>query len=313
MAARSIAALSLSFGLVNIPVKLYSATEASASIGFNLLAPNGSRVKQQYVAADTGKVVERKDMIRGYEFEKDRYITFRPEELKALEEGASHLIEIVAFVPERSVDPIYYDKAYYLAPDKRGGKPYSLLREAMLKTGRCALARWSWKSKQYTVQVRANDDGLVLQQLLYAEEVRSMGELGVELVDVSPSELALATQLIGQISQERYDPGQFKDEEHARVLAAIDSKIAGNQIVEAAPVEASAGGQVIDLMDALKASLGKRPAADAPKAASKPGKATRAATAEIIPATVLRERKPARTVAPEVATTPARPKARAKR
>lgn len=315
MAARSIAALSLSFGLVNIPVKLYSATEASASIGFNLLAPNGSRVKQQYVAADTGGVVERKDMIRGYEFEKDRYITFKPEELKALEEGASHLIEIVAFVPEKSVDPIYYDKAYYLAPDRRGGKPYSLLREAMLKTGRCALARWSWKSKQYTVQVRANEDGLVLQQLLYAEEVRPMSELGVELVDVSASELSLATQLIGQISQENYDASQFKDDEHARVLAAIDRKIAGNEIVEAAPVEAGGGGgQVIDLMDALKASLGKRPNAEAePKPAAKPAKATKAATAEIIPASVLKERRPAKTVTPNTEATPARAKTRAKK
>lgn len=312
MAARSIAALSLSFGLVNIPVKLYSATEASASIGFNLLAPNGSRVKQQYVSVDEGKVVERKDMIRGYEFEKDRYITFKPEELKVLEEGASPLIEIVAFVPEQSVDPIYYDKAYYLAPDKRGGKPYSLLRDAMLKTGRCALARWSWKSKQYTVQVRANDDGLVLQQLLYAEEVRPMSELGVELVDVSASELTLATQLIEQISQDAYDPAQFKDEEHARVLAAIDRKIAGGQIVEATPAETPAGGQVIDLMDALKASLGRKPVAATKKPPAKVARTSKTGSAEVIPVPI-KERKPPRRATPEPVSAAAPTKSRTKR
>jgi len=309
MAARSIAALSLSFGLVNIPVKLYSATESSAAIGFNLLAPDGSRVKQQYVSVADGHVVERKDMIRGYEFEKDRYITFKPEELKALEEGANHVVEIVAFVPDKAVDPIYFDKAYFLAPDKRGGKPYSLLREAMLKTGRCALARWSWKSKQYVVQIRAGDDGLVLQQLLYAEEVRSMAELGVELVDVSASELTLATQLIDQISRDTYEPAEFKDDERERVLAAIDRKIAGKQIIEATPVEAASSGQVIDLMDALKASLAKRPAATAkpPARTAKPK-----ASAEIIPAAALKERKPPRRAAAvaEPAAAPARTRAR---
>ena len=313
MAARSIAALSLSFGLVNIPVKLYSATEASAAIGFNLLAPDGARVRQQYVSSKDGKVVERKDMIKGYEFEKDSYVTFKPEELKALEEGASHIVEIVAFVPDQAVDPIYYDKAYFLAPDKRGAKPYSLLREAMLKSGRCALARWSWKSKQYVVQVRAGDDGLVLQQLLYAEEVRSMKELDVELVDVSQAELTLAMQLIDQISQDSYDPAEFKDEERGRVLAAIDAKIAGKQIVQATPVEAATGAQVIDLMDALKASLGKRPTA-AVKPPAKVAKApVRQSTAEIIPASALKERKPARRAAPEVAAAPAAARSRARK
>ena len=292
MAARSIASLSLSFGLVNIPVKLYSATESSAAIGFNLLAPDGSRVKQQYVSAADGKVVERRDMIRGYEFEKDRYITFKPDELKALEEGATHIVDIVAFVPAGTVDPIYFDKPYLLAPDKRGAKPYSLLREAMLKTGRCALARWSWKAKQYVVQVRASDDGLVLQQLLYSEEVRSMKELDVELVDVSTAELTLATQLIEQIAQDRYEPAEFKDEERARVLAAIDEKIVGKQIIEAAPAEVAAGGQVIDLMDALRASLGSGRAA---KSSAKPTK-----SADVIPAEVIANRKPARRTAKPV-------------
>jgi DNA end-binding protein Ku len=155
MPARSLASLTLGFGLVSIPVKVYSATESSATVRFNLLSKDGSRLKQQYVSEKDGTVVDRADMVKGYEFEKGRYVLFSPDELKALQESPSQTIDIVAFIPERAVDPIYYDKAYFLAPDKRGGKPYTLLMEAMRKSGRCALARWAWKGKQYVVQVRA--------------------------------------------------------------------------------------------------------------------------------------------------------------
>jgi DNA end-binding protein Ku len=298
MAARSIASLSLSFGLVNIPVKLYSATESSGTVRFNLLAQDGSRLKQQYVSEKTGKVVERSEMVKGYEFEKDHFVLFTPEELKALDEAASHVIDIVAFVPEKSVDPIYYDKAYFLAPDKRGGKPYALLGAAMRESGRCALARWSWKAKQYVVQIRAAEDGLVLQQLLYADEVRSLKDLGIEHAEVSKAELALAMQLIDQITQDEYDPTQFKDEEKARVLEAIDKKIAGQQVVASARDEQpAAGAQVIDLMEALRASLGPRGA----KGAAKP------ATAEA-PA-----KKPAAKAAAPVEAEPALPVRKAAR
>ena len=289
MAARSIASLTLSFGLVSIPVKLYSATESASSVRFNLLAKDGSRLKQQYVSDRDGKVVERADMVKGYEFEKDRFVLFTAEELKALDEAASHVVDIVAFVPEKSVDPIYYDKAYYLAPDKRGGKPYALLMAAMRQSGRCALARWSTKGKQHVVQVRPSEDGLVLQQLLYAEEVRSMKDLAIEQVDVAPAELTLALQLIEQIAQDSYDPAAFKDEEKQRVLAAIDRKIAGQQVVDAAPTEAATSAQVIDLMDALRASLSQRPA--------KKAGAAKAEATPALPAEGLKERKGARCAA----------------
>jgi DNA end-binding protein Ku len=274
MAARSLASLSLSFGLVSIPVKVYSATESAAGIGFNLLHKCGSRVKQQYICIKENIPVERADMVKGYEFDKDRYVMFEPAELKALEEGSRHTIDIVSFVPLATVDPIYYDKAYYLAPDKRGAKPYGLLMEAMKKSGRCALATWAWKGKQYVVQVRPGDDGLILQQLLYADEVRSMKELQVEHADVQPSELGLALQLIEQISTDSYDPKAFKDEEKARIQAAIDEKIAGKQIVVNEERAAPAGAQVIDLMEALRASLGSK------KAAAKPAPAAAPAAAE---------------------------------
>ncbi|WP_137887718.1 Ku protein [Pseudomonas sp. 2FE] len=268
MAARSIASLSLSFGLVSIPVKLYpaTATESENAIHFNFLCKDGSHVKQQYISELTGKPVGRADMVKGYEFEKDRYVTFTPDELKVLEEGASPVVEIVAFIPVQAVDPIYYDKAYYLAPDKRGGKPYNLLKDAMLKTGRCAVAKWASKGKTHMVQVRPAADGMIFQQLLFADEVRSLADLHVEQVDVSEAELTLAIQLIEQVAEDGYDPRQYGDEEKKRVLAAIDAKIAGKQIVSPEAGEVTPSGQVIDLMDALRASLAKGGKA---KAASK--------------------------------------------
>jgi DNA end-binding protein Ku len=266
MAARSIASLSLSFGLVSIPVKLYSATESSAAVRFNMLDKDGARLKQQYVSEKDQHVVERAEMVKGYEFEKDRFVIFQPEELKALQESPSHTIDIVAFIPEKAVDPIYYDKAYFLAPDKRGAKPYNLLVEAMRETGRCALATWVWRGKQYVVQVRIGGEGLVLQQLLYASEVRSMKDLEIEKTEVKKPELTLALQLIDQIAEDSYDPTAYKDEEKQRIEAAIDEKIAGKQIAISAEPEPG-GGQVIDLMDALRASLEKKKAAKAPTVA----------------------------------------------
>ncbi|MCW5659116.1 MAG: Ku protein [Burkholderiaceae bacterium] len=304
MAARSIASLTLGFGLVSIPVKLFSATESSANVRFNLLTKDGSRVRQQYISEKDGKVVERAEMVKGYEFEKDKFVLFEPSELKALEEGSSHVVDIVAFVPEKSIDPIYYDKAYMLAPDKRGGKPYALLAEAMRKSGRCALARWSWKTKRYVVQVRPAEDGLMLQQLFFADEVRSLKDLNIEKVDVTQAELDLAMQLIDQIAEDGYDPSAYKDEEKVRVLEAIDRKIAGQQIVAHEEVESPASGQVIDLMEALRASLGKKGGA----AASANGKAARAPEPETIPAGALKERKGVRR-APAAAPAPARARA----
>jgi DNA end-binding protein Ku len=284
MALRSLASLTLSFGLVNIPVRLYSATEASSSVRFNMLADDGSRLKQQYISEKTGQVVERSKMVKGYEFEDDKFVIFTAEELKALDECASHVVEIVAFVPEKTVDPVFYDRAYFLAPDKRGGKPYTLLLDAMRKSGRCALARWTFKGKQYVVQVRSAEDGLVLQQLLYADEVRSLKDLNIEHVDVAASELTLALQLIDQIAQDEYDPSQFKDEEKLRILEAIDRKIAGKQVVASARAEeaSGSGAQVIDLVEALRASLGQR------------SKTKPAAKETAVPASALKERKPAR-------------------
>lgn len=294
MAARSIASLTLSFGLVSIPVKLFSATETASAVKFNMLAKDGSRLKQQYVSERDGKVVERADMVKGYEFEKDRYVLFTAEELKALDQAPTHMVDIVAFVPLASVDPIFYDKAYLLAPDKRGGKPYALLAQAMRDSNRCALAQWASKGKQHVVQIRPADDGLILQQLLYAAEVRSLKELDIEPVDVTKAELQLALQLIDQNAQEAFDPSAFTDHEKERVLAAIDRKIAGQQIVAVEVAESPASGQVIDLMDALRASLDQRPAKVLPLKERKPAKRSEVQAAEApvaAPAPARRARK----------------------
>ena len=303
MAARSIASLSLSFGLVSIPVRLYSATESSAGISFNLLHTCGSRLKQQYLCLKENVPVERSEMMKGYEFEKDRYVMFTPAELKALENAARHTIDIVSFVPLSAIDPIYYDKAYFLAPDKRGAKPYHLLAEAMRESGRCALARWAWKGKEYVVQVRPAEEGLVLQQLLYAAEVRSMKEIDIEKIDVQKPELALALQLIDQISVETYDPTAFVDEEKKRIEAAIDRKIAGNEIAESEAPEPAQQGQIIDLMEALRASLGgKKKAATT---AAPAGAETAAVAAPAAPVEAKQRKGPKRAPAEAPAEAPA--------
>jgi len=319
VAIRSIASLSISFGLVSIPVKVYAATESSAALRFKLLSRGGARVRREYVAdaAEPPLVLEdveteeeapparrgrrpgpdlavaepahspvpRRDerpreapppqpddvaasdrdddergalrpaqIVKGYEFEKDRFVTFTDAELKELAQASRQTIDIVSFIPAAAVDPIHYDKAYFLAPERQGAKPYSLLRAAMATSGRTALAKWAWRAKEYVVQIRPVDGGLVLQQLLYADEVRSIDALRVELVDVGAAELQLALRLIEQTSEDGYHPERFVDEEKQRILAAVERKIAGRTVV-APPARTVPSAQVIDLVAALRASL----------------------------------------------------------
>ena len=260
MAARSIASLTISFGLVSIPVKLFSATEASRAISFNLLHKAcGSRLKQQYLCVKEDVQVPREDMVKGYEFAKDQYVIFTPDELKAMEEAGSHTADITEFVPIASVDPIFFDKAYYLAPDKGGAKPYALLARALRESGRCALGRWAARGKQYIVMIRPVDDGLVMQQLLYATEVRSIKDIEIPQTEVKDAELKLAQLLIEQQASEAFDPSAYTDEVRARIEAAVQKKVEGQEITLADAPE-SGSGQVIDLMEALRASLEKKPA-----------------------------------------------------
>src|SRR6476659_8693303 len=218
MAARSIATLTVSFGLVSIPVRLFSATEASKTISFNMLHKTcGSRLKQQYICLKEEVIVPREDTVKGYEFAKDQYVVFTPEELKAMEEAGTHMADIVEFVPIEAVDPVYFDKAYYLAPDKGGAKPFALLASALRESKRCALGRWAARGKQYIVMIRPVDEGLVMQQLLYAGEVRSIKDIDIPKTPVKDAELKLAKQLIDAQSVDTFDPTSYTDEVAARI------------------------------------------------------------------------------------------------
>jgi DNA end-binding protein Ku len=256
MAARAVGTGSISFGLVSIPVKMYPATQSTSAISFNMLhqPPCGSRLKQQYICAREEVIVPRDEMVKGYEFAKDQYVVFTPAELKALEERASQTIDITEFVPIDQVDPVYYDKPYFLAPEKGGEKAYHLLSEVMKGTGRAALARYAARGKMYLVMIRPSDKGLVMQQLLYADEVRSFADVPMpDVPTVREAELKLAQQLVDQISSDTFEPTKYEDEVKTRVLADIQRKVDGQEIE--AVVEEGAPAQVIDLMEALKASL----------------------------------------------------------
>ena len=273
-ATRSIGSLTVSFGLVAIPVKLFTANQSSNAISFNLLhKEDGSRLKQQYICQKDGAVVERDDMIKGYEFAKDQYVRFTAEEIKALEEVGTHAVEISEFVPIESIDPVYYDKTYYLAPDKGAAKPYALLTEALKQAGRCGVGRWAARGKGYLVILRPIGDVLAMQQLHYAADVRPVSELEVPKPEVKPAELKLARQLIDQQTAEGFDPSAFTDDVRARIQAAIQKKVEGQEISVAEGPEESGGGKVIDLMEALRASLEKTESAKASAAQLGPRKA----------------------------------------
>src|SRR5262245_20260787 len=209
-APRSIGSLTISFGLVAIPVKLFTATQSTGQISFNLLHKEcGSRLRQQYVCLKDGEIVERDDIVKGYEFAKDQYVAFTPEEIKALEEVGTHAVEIAEFVPIEAVDPVYFDKTYYLSPDKGAAKPYALLNEALKQSKRCAVGRWAARGKAYLVVLRPIGDVLTMQQLHFSTDVRPSTEVEVPKPDVKPQELKLANQLIDQQAAESFDPTAY--------------------------------------------------------------------------------------------------------
>ncbi|MCL4817597.1 MAG: Ku protein [Vicinamibacteria bacterium] len=262
MPPRPLASGTISFGMVSIPVNLYAATESKAAISFNLLHGKcKGRLKQQYVCPKDGnEVVPRADMVKGYEFAKDQYVTFTDDEIKSMQQEANRLIEIAEFVPAAAVDALYFDGAYYVGPDKGADRAYRLLAAAMEKTGRCALARWAARGKQYLVLLRPMGRGLVMQQLLYADEVRGMDEIPTGESEVKEAELGLAVQLVEQIAADRFRPEAYEDEVRKRMQAAIERKVAGQEVAMAPEPKKA---EIVDLMEALKASLAARAAAAA--------------------------------------------------
>ncbi|HME91432.1 MAG TPA: Ku protein [Myxococcaceae bacterium] len=257
MSARAISTGTVSFGLVSIPVKLYSTNQSSSGISFNLLHRKcNNRLKQQYICPKDNETVSRDEMVKGYEFAKDQYVVFTDEELKAIEEAASKAIEIAEFVPAEKVDPIYFEGAYYLGPDKGGDRAFRLLVEAMRQTRQCAVAKHISRGKQSLVLVRPFENGLIMQQLRYADEVRPFSEIPIGEAEVRDAELKLAMQFVGQLATDSFKPEKYEDEYRKRLQEIIDRKAQG-QAVTLAPAEAPQG-QIIDLMEALKASLGQQ-------------------------------------------------------
>ncbi len=250
----------ISFGLVSIPIKLYTSA-SSQSVAFNLLhAKDGSRVRQQYVCPLDNEVVERGDLVKGFEFAKDQYVRVTDAELKALEGEASKIIDIAEFVPLDRVDPIYFEKTYYLGPDKGGEKAYRLLAEAMAKSDRVALAKFVMRGKETLVLIRAAQGGLMLHTMYFADEVRDFGEIDKGAsAKVREGELDLAVKLLGELANDAFEPERYADEYRQRVLNLVQTKVEGKEVVAAAP--RAERGHVIDLMEALKTSLAERAAA----------------------------------------------------
>jgi DNA end-binding protein Ku len=265
----------ISFGLVSIPVKLYSAAESKAALAFNQIhKKDGARVKQQLVSSRSGEVVPREEIVKGYEFAKDQYVLFEAEELKALEAAATHTIDITEFLKAEQVERRYLDKVYYLGTDKGGARAYKLLAQVLVDTGRVAIGKYAARGKQYLVMVRPMENGLVMEQLHYPDELRAFSEVPVEDATVKPAELKLATQLVEQAASDEFKPELYKDEVRERMLALIQRKVEGEDITLAPTAEPE--HKIIDIMEALKASLAagnsRKPAqaAEEKKAAAKP-------------------------------------------
>jgi DNA end-binding protein Ku len=257
MPARTIGSATISFGLVSVPVNLFSSSESAATVSFNMLHSTcGSRLKQQYVCSKEGSVVEKDETCKGYEFAKGQYVRFTGEEIKALDEKATNAIDIAEFVPLAAVDRIYLDKVYYLGPGKGGERAYKLLVAALAATGRAAVGQYSARGRQHLVLCRPMGDVLVMEQLHYHAELRSADEVELPDVPIKDAELALAKQLIEQGAVEEFRPEAYRDTVRERVLEAIQRKVEGQEIT-AEPTEAPQT-KIIDLMDALKASLAKR-------------------------------------------------------
>jgi DNA end-binding protein Ku len=258
----------ISFGLVSIPVKMYTAT-SPAGVSFNMLhAKCGSRVRQQMFCPTCNVVVDRNDLVRGYEFSKDQYVRVSDQELKGLEGEASKIIDIAEFVPLEKVDPIYFERTYYLGPDKGGEKAYRLLADAMAKSGRVALAKFVMRGKESLVLIRSAKDGLMLHTMYFADEVRDFGEVDKgQSAKIKGGEMELAQQLIDGLTNDEFKPEQYQDEYRQRVLDLMGKKAEGQEVTVSAPAPPRA--QVVDLMEALKESLAKRkpPAKVAPKRA----------------------------------------------
>src|ERR1700733_8221658 len=278
MPARSIGTATISFGLVSLPTKLYTTNESSGDIHFNMLHDaDGARLKQQYICTKCNEVVDREHTVKGFEHAKGQDVILSAEELKALDAVATQTIALEEFVPATAVDPLFVEKSYYLGPDKGGERAYKLIHDAMVETGLVGIASYSARGKQYIVALRPFHEGLIIHQLRYAQEVKPWSEVPIpDLPELKASEIGLAKQIIQQIQHETWAPEKYKDEVQTRMMDLINKKVEGHEITSAPEAPA---GKVIDLMEALKASLGMAKTGDAdrkPAIAAEPREAAAA-------------------------------------
>jgi len=269
MALRPLRNATISFGLVSIPVRFYTATK-SEDVHFNLLhASCGTRVNRKWWCPHHEKIVESDELIRGYAISKNKYVTFTDEEIDALETDDNRALEITEFLDLQQIDPVFFEKAYFLGPAPGGGKTYKLLSEAMKKENKVAVAHWISANREHLVVVRPYEKGLVLHTMFYADEVRDFGEIDLENAKITDKEVKLAEMLVNELSEKEFDPLKYKDEYRERLLERIRAKSHGKPIV-AEEREEEKGGEVIDIMEALRRSLqgggGRAPARHAPAA-----------------------------------------------
>ena len=270
MAARATGSGTISFGLVSIPVRFYVATH-SEQVSFNMLHREcGTRIRQQLVCPHCERPIERNEIVKGFQFATDQFVTFSDEELRGLEAEANRSIDIHEFVPLANVDPLYFDGAHYLGPDRGAEKAYHLLVEAMRDSGKGALAKYTSHGKEHLGLIRPHDGGLVLHAMHYADEVRSLADIDLGgQPKVRATEVDLALKLVAQLSVDAFRPEQYQDEYRDRVQHAVQTKVEGKEVTAAAPAPAKA--QVIDLMDALKRSLAREGTRPEGRRAAAPG------------------------------------------
>lgn len=278
----------ISFGLVNIPVKVYSANDSSGRLSFNQLhAEKKTRLKQQMYDPATGEIVPKEQIVKGFEYAKDQYVVFSDDELEKLELATSRAMEITEFVPLETVDPLFFEGGSYLGPEKGADRAFALLVTALTDMKHAAVAQWVTRGKQQLILLRPLGKGLVLQQLRYADEVKSQAEVPLPDVNASEAELGLAREFIQRLAQPKFDVSKYHDNYRDKLRGLIDSKVKG-EVIDLTPAPEPVA-KVVDLMEALKASLAKTSGA-APAAAAAPASPPPAAEAEVPEG----ERKPPR-------------------
>ena len=268
----------LTFGLISMPVKLFSGARSSG-ISFNMLHRDDlSRLKQQYVCLADGKVVDRSDIVKGYEYRKDEYVVIEPEEIKKIEPKTAKTMEILEFVKASEVDPVFFESSYYMIPDEAGRRPYALLSKAMSESKYVAIAKLTMHNREYTVFLRPHDGGMMLHTMYYEEEIRKVEGFGAPDVELKEAEVKVANQLIEALADD-FDPKKYHDTFQDNLKKLIQTKLEGGTIAEVEKPKKLA--PVVDLMSALKQSLAdmegkKKPAATAPREAATAKKKSRA-------------------------------------